>query len=540
MQEGANTNILVIDDEEMVRDNIEEILVPRKSHQNAALNQAASLLFNKPQPILEERVSPIPNFSVHKAANGKEGLELIKKGLASGHAYAVIFLDMRMPGWDGLETALQIRKYDKMAEIIFVTAYSDRSIGEIVTQAGQNVGYHCKPYAAEEIIQLATKGVTDYNKLRNLEKLIEVISSIRLDEQQLTSLLQNILDQLVTYVGTNMALLGKLKDDYTYQKIFAIGAVEEKINVERLVNLVKDAHIPYEEVVQVDEVVLVRMHDYTIFAVLRENEKLKTEKLYLLKLYVLNAAKAIQNAELHEKVLQKEKLWAAGNAVGMVMHDLRTPIKSIQTLTNLMREENIQSEWLDLIDQCGVQASEIFEDFLDFVRETPVKKVPVNLSEMIQKAIKSAVTEGEVDSISIRTNMEPELLILGDESKLRRSVINIIKNAVEALRDTKTNHPMIEISAQKDEDGKNVLITIQDNGPGIPPAIVNTLFEPFITRDKSHGTGLGLAIVRQYINAHGGTIKVKNNNGAAFIIGLPCNDKTESHPTEKDATVSVS
>lgn len=75
MQEGANTNILVIDDEEMVRDNIEEILVPRKSHQNAALNQAASLLFNKPQPILEERVSPIPNFSVHKAANGKEGLE---------------------------------------------------------------------------------------------------------------------------------------------------------------------------------------------------------------------------------------------------------------------------------------------------------------------------------------------------------------------------------------------------------------------------------------------------------------------------------
>ncbi|HEY9195174.1 MAG TPA: HAMP domain-containing sensor histidine kinase, partial [Mucilaginibacter sp.] len=282
---------------------------------------------------------------------------------------------------------------------------------------------------------------------------------------------------------------------------------------------------PYEEVVQIEEVVLVRMHNYTIFAVFKKNEKLKTEKLYLLKLYVLNAAKAIRNAELHEKVLQKEKLWAAGNAVGMVMHDLRTPIKSIKSLTNLMREDNIESEWLDLIDQCGEQASEIFDDFLDFIRETSVKKQSVNLTQMIQEGLKTAVANGNVGDVTICTEVMPDLVVPGDESKLRRSIINLVNNAAEALRDFKIVNPRIDISARKDEDSKTVIIAVKDNGPGIPANIVKTLFEPFITQHKSNGTGLGLAIVKQFITAHGGTIDVHNNQGAIFTITLPCCDE---------------
>jgi two-component system NtrC family sensor kinase len=222
-----------------------------------------------------------------------EGVEMVRKSITEGSPYAVIFLDMRMPGWDGMETAMQIRKYDSKAEIIFVTAFSDRSIDDIIAKAGQNVGYHCKPYASEEITQLATKAVTDYNKLRNLEKLIEAISSISLDEHHLNSLLQNVLDQLATYVETDMALLGKLHDNQVYEKIFAIGAIEAKINLE-LIDRVKSANISDGEVVQLDEVVLARLDNYTIFAILKKEEKLKTEKLYLLKLFVLNAAKAIR------------------------------------------------------------------------------------------------------------------------------------------------------------------------------------------------------------------------------------------------------
>jgi two-component system, NtrC family, sensor kinase len=524
MREAANTSVLVIDDEEMVRDNIEEILLPRKiSAESRSVDQAASILFDEPiQPLLStSRASNIPNFTVHKAANGMEGLELVKKSVEQGTPYAVIFLDMRMPGWDGMETAEQIRKYDSKAEIIFVTAFSDRSIEDIVAKAGQNVGYHCKPYAAEEITQLATKAVSDYNKLRNLEKLIEAISSINLDEQQLTPLLRNILDQLATYVETDMALLGKLHDDFVYEKIFSIGSIEEKINVEELIARVRMAPVADGEVDQVDDVVFARLDHYTIFAVLKKQEKLKTEKLYLLKLFVLNAAKAIRNAELREKLLQKEKLSAVGNAVSMMMHDLRSPIKNIKVLTDMMRAEQPDSEWLNMIDECGVQASEIFEDFLDFIKETPVKKLPVSIEKIITEGLKRTEERNPKGQVAIHTEVTPGLFVAGDESKLKRCIMNLVNNAIDALIENKIVVPRVDIKAEADTTTGNVVITVRDNGLGIPPEISKSLFDPFVTRKKANGTGLGLAIVKQYITSHGGTIKVDNNEGAVFAISLP-------------------
>jgi two-component system NtrC family sensor kinase len=523
MKEAANTSILVIDDEEMVRDNIEEILVPRKSSpQNESVGLAASILFDEPAiPLLSVRASNIPNFTVHKASNGMEGVELVKKSVKEGRPYAVIFLDMRMPGWDGMETAVQIRKYDSKAEIIFVTAFSDRSIDDIVARAGQNVGYHCKPYASEEITQLATKAVTDYNKLRNLEKLIEAISSISLDEHQLTPLLQNVLDQLASYVETDMALLGKLHTNDIYEKIFSIGSIEGKINVGELIVRVKSAQIADGEVVQLDEVVMARLDNYTIFAVLKKDEKLKTEKLYLLKLFVLNAAKAIRNAELREKLLQKEKLSAVGKAMSEMMHDLRSPIKNIKVMTDMMRQDNVKSEWLDVIDECGTQASEIFEDFMDFINETAAKKLPVSLDKIVGEGIKLAQARNNENGVTIHKRIPSGLEILGDESKLKRSIMNLVNNATEALLDHKIPAARIDISAEADKAGKRVSIVIRDNGPGIPAEILKTLFEPFITKQKSNGTGLGLAIVKQYITAHGGDIKVENDKGAVFTIVLP-------------------
>lgn len=523
MKEAPNTAVLVIDDEEMVRDNIEEILVPKKiSAESESVDLAASILFDKPIQVLpaQQRTTNIPNFTVDKASNGIEGLELVKKSVAQGRPYAVIFLDMRMPGWDGMETAEQIRKYDTKAEIIFVTAFSDRSIHDIVARAGQNVGYHCKPYASEEITQLATKAVTDYNKLRNLEKLIEAISSISIDEQHLASLLRNILDQLVTYVDTDMALLGKLHDNAVYEKLFSVGDIEEKINLEDVIAQIKAANIKDGEVVQLDDMIIARLDDYSIFALLKEEEKLKTEKLYLLKLFVLNAAKAIHNAELREKLMQKEKLTAVGNAMSMMMHDLRSPIKNIKAFTKLMRQEP-DNELLDMIDECGSQASEIFDDFLDFIKDAPIKKSPVDLNKIVEEGIKLAESRSGKDHVEIMRHIPTNIKVNGDESKLKRAIMNLVNNAMDALIDKKTPNPTIILHTETDTIKKTLKLKIHDNGPGIPEEIMKTLFDPFVTKQKANGTGLGLTIVKQYITAHGGEIKADNDNGAVFIIQLP-------------------
>jgi two-component system NtrC family sensor kinase len=515
-----NTSVLVIDDEEMVRDNIEDILVPKGlSQEQLGINNAVSILFDAPATLLAPRIRNVPIFTVDKASNGMEGIRRVQEAIEKGRPYAVIFLDMRMPGLSGLETAMEIRKYDIKAEIVFITAYSDCSIEEIVEQAGQNVGYHCKPYASEEIIQLATKAVTDYNKLRNLEMLIESISSISLNNNQLTPLLKNILDQVACSLDTDMALIGKIHDGFVYEKVLSIGTFEEKINFEELIAKIKDVTIEKDEVIQIDELVLARMEDYSVFAILKKNERLKTEKMYLLKLFVQNAAHAIRNVELNEKLIQKEKLSAAGQAVAMVMHDLRSPIKNIKLITALMRDEGEASELIDLIDQSAEQASIIFDDFLDFIKETKIQKVPVNINKIANEAIKQAETREGFDEIIITQNVSETLIVPGDESKLRGTIINLVNNAIDVLHDRNIKNGTINISAHI--AGKEAILTIVDNGPGIPPEISHILFEPFVTRHKTNGTGLGLSIVKQFVTGHGGKIAVNNNNGAIFTITLP-------------------
>ncbi|MFD0752309.1 ATP-binding protein [Mucilaginibacter calamicampi] len=516
----VNTSILIIDDEEMVRDNIADILMPQSSFEDYDnMNDALDVLFDAPKPILATRTPAIPIFTVDKASNGTEGIRMVKKAVEERRPYAVIFLDMRMPGISGLEAAVEIRKHDMKVEIIFITAYSDRSIDEIVEQAGQNVGYHCKPYAPEEIIQIATKAVTDYNKLRNLEKLIESISTIGLNKNQLNSLLKNILDQLAGFVDTDIALIGKLHDNLTYEKILSIGALENNVNIDELIARVQKIDVPEDEVVQIDELFLARMDDYIVFAILKKQERLKVEKMYLLRLFVQNAAQAIRNAELNEKLIQNEKLSAVGQVIGMVMHDLRSPIKSITTLTDFLRRDGVESQWVGLIDQCAEQASEIFDDFLDFIRNEPVKKSAIPLLKIVKDAV--ATNEGRpgLETVTIQVDVADGLMVQGDESKLRRVFSNLTANAVDALHDRKVANGKVSISANV--AGNSVSIQVQDNGPGIPAEIQRTLFDPFVTKEKQKGTGLGLAIVKQFVVAHGGSIEVKNDPGAVFTLTLP-------------------
>lgn len=520
-KEKLNTRVLIIDDEEMVRDNIEEILVPKQTIRNEQLSGAADLLFGneeESQPIVKENKT-FPDFTVDKAVNGKQGFEMVKAAVKENSPYAVIFLDMRMPGWDGLETAKQIRNVDTKAEIIIVTAYSDHSIDKIVQQAGKNVGYHVKPYNSEEILQIATKGVDDYNKLRNLEDLITTTGRITLGENQLNSLLKNIFDQLARYIGTENAVMGTINDQNKFEFLFKVGAADKELNEEALLGLINQARHNESSILQEKNIVLAMLKDYPVFAVLEPNESLKTEKIYLIQLFIQNATQAIQNAHLQEELIKKEKLSAAGNALGMLMHDLRTPIKNIPQITNFLREDGANEELLGMLEESSQQASDILDDFLDFIRETPIEVEAVPLREVVHSAIKLANNRKKIEPIALEVELDGKADLAGDASKLKRLIMNIISNSVDVLFDLKIENPKITISAHLEDDF--VSLTIRDNGPGIPDDVMPILFEPFATKNKKDGTGLGLTIVKQYVEAHKGEIKVHNDHGAVFEIRLP-------------------
>lgn len=158
----SNSRILVIDDEEIVRSSIREILCPRVN-KNESLLEASNALFGN-AAVVAARPENIIHFHVDEAPSGELGYARVKEAVEAGRPYAVVFLDMRMPGWDGLHTAKRIREIDEKVELYFITAYSDYSIDEITSVAGMNVGYSLKPFSREEVRQMALKGVFEWNR----------------------------------------------------------------------------------------------------------------------------------------------------------------------------------------------------------------------------------------------------------------------------------------------------------------------------------------------------------------------------------------
>ena len=145
--------------------------------------------------------------------------------------------------------------------------------------------------------------------------------------------------------------------------------------------------------------------------------------------------------------------------------------------------------------------------------------LPVSIDQLIADCKLATNGLAVEKNISFNASIETNLTVNGDYTKLKRVIINLINNALDALDEHKVKNATIDIQAKKVDD--HIIITLKDNGPGIPPKIIENLFEAFVTSGKSNGTGLGLAIVKQFIVAHYGSITVKNNDGAEFTIKLP-------------------
>jgi signal transduction histidine kinase/DNA-binding response OmpR family regulator len=526
MDQQFNTRILVIDDDENVRSSFREILRPSNSGKDESfrLETIENALFGESRsyPVNQKRSSATFSFEFDEASNGKDGYEAVKQAIADEKPYAAVFVDMRMPGWDGIETAQHLREIDTRVEIIFVTAYSDYSIDEIVTAVGTNVSYHCKPFSVEEIEQIATKAVYEWNKTRNLEELIKTISKLRGQHWEMDTLLNNILLQVAYLLGTHSALIAMKKNSH-YEKIIAIGNLcDEKISEKYMHHIPADIR---DEIYQNDEFAYFVVDEFGIIAIFEKGGKpLNNERVYIVRLFLEQAAQAIRNVDLQEALIQKEKLSAVGEATSVIVHDLKNSIGSIELAIGMIEEEidnrKFVTEMLENIRQAARGGMAFVMDILDFTGNKAIACTTFQVDEMLKELENKSAIYLQKLNIKLAIECQPGLSIFADRNKLYRCIANIIKNAIEAFEGKEIANPEIKLALTSDKH--NIHITISDNGPGIPDAIADKIFTPFVTYGKRRGTGLGLAIAKQIVEAHNGTIAiVPSEQGVAFNITLP-------------------
>lgn len=523
--EQFNSRILVIDDDETVRNSFRQILEPQARWEKTDnLTKAGAILFGggKAAEKHYKRSSAVFNFEYDEAQNGKRGYEKVKKAVEAGKPYAVVFVDMRMPGWDGLETVSHLREVDTRCEVIFVTAYTDYSIDEIVTSVGTNVSYHCKPFSVEEIEQIATKAVYEWNKTKSLEDLIRTISELRGQKWQMEPLLENILQQVAYLMGTHSAMIA-MKKNTKYEKLLAIGNLCDDDTSSFYLESIPDSD--ETEVFQNDDLAYFRLEEYGILAIFEKGGKpLNKERTYLVRLFLEQAVQAIENVGLQEELLKKEKLSIVGQASGMIVHDLKNSIGIIKPAIEMIRQNPDDKKFAeDMFEMITVAVDEgmgYLEDILDFTSNKKIHKEKTSVPDLIDEIKSRTMLLLRDSKVDFSVDCPHGGIIVVDHGKIYRVISNLIKNALESFEGHDVATPQINLSFKC--DGDNLKIDVSDNGPGIPEDIIDRLFVPFVTKGKISGSGLGLAIVKQIVEAHHGKITTATSpDGTTFHITIP-------------------
>ena len=234
---------------------------------------------------------------------------------------------------------------------------------------------------------------------------------------------------------------------------------------------------------------------------------------------------AAMQRDLYGFLQQKTRLAALGAAVARIQHDLRNILSNAQLASDRLVESDdpVVKKLAPRLVASIDRAVSLATNTLRYGRadERPPQRKFFCLAPLVSEACDAAI-EARIAPIEIALDVKigDELQVDADSEQLYRMVLNIIRNAVEALVE-KGCAGKINVSAER--HGQRVRIDIADDGPGIPSELHPRLFQPFATAARTGGSGLGLAIARDLARAHGGDIALASTSdgGTVFRIEIP-------------------
>ncbi len=233
-----------------------------------------------------------------------------------------------------------------------------------------------------------------------------------------------------------------------------------------------------------------------------------------------------EQEKIQQKLIQSERLSIVGRMASQVAHEIRNPLASISLNLELLEEEiedielpnSKKGELTSLIKTINSEVSHInniTDDYLSFVRMPVLKKTKQDLNKVVEdihNSLKNLLLTARIKFVHHK-NPLPKIPI--DYNQTRRAILNIIKNAIEAIG----NDGKIEVFSRIYRDKKTLCLYIKDTGCGIPEDKLEKIFEPFFTT-KITGSGLGMHITYQIMKEHGGEIRITSAEGKGTTVAL--------------------
>ncbi|MEO8333895.1 MAG: PAS domain S-box protein [bacterium] len=232
---------------------------------------------------------------------------------------------------------------------------------------------------------------------------------------------------------------------------------------------------------------------------------------------------------LAEQLLQQEKLVAVGQLVSGVAHELNNPLAAVMAFAQLLlgAPEALADEprqAVETIHREAKRAAKIVSSLLTFARQQPAERAAAQLNDIVSDTLELRRYSLRTANVDVTLDLDPTLpSTWADPFQLQQVVLNLVANAEQALADRPGERHLV-IRTMTEAGGTQIVLSVSDNGPGVPPGQLDRIFNPFYTtKPVGQGTGLGLSISDGIVREHGGRIRVDSppGEGATFVVELP-------------------
>lgn len=235
---------------------------------------------------------------------------------------------------------------------------------------------------------------------------------------------------------------------------------------------------------------------------------------------IINLKDLSEIVEIRNDLRQKQRLAAIGEIVGKVAHEMRNPLFGITAAAQILEMELPLAEshkgLMDSLLRESQRLNRLVEVLQECTSEIQIQKQRVDLILVLDESVRDLTALLQERGVSLRQHHDREIWIDGDGEKLKRAIVHLLRNAIEA------SPPGGEVTLSSLSSEAGVVVTVTDQGPGVLPENFEKIFDVFYTTRKNH-SGLGLSSCRNIVTAHGGRLTplISPSGGMEFLLQLP-------------------